>query len=133
MGDDAFLLISGVVIILSLIWHRVAGIVGLLICMISIWTLSEQLHYLNTGASENVSGLGGAFIGLLFILRYRMKRPNFNDRTYETNTGTYFPASGTVVRNYSTGFGRAFATTVIGGMIIIVILAALLSVIRFSA
>jgi len=134
MSDqDLLLAVLCVTVIASFFWHRVAGIVGLIICGIATWTLSEQMHLINTVEGyEDFSGVFIAFIGLLFVMRYRMKRREFDNRTYDTGTGTYYPSTGTVTRNYSTGFGRAFSTTVIGGMFIIVILAGLLSAIRFG-
>ncbi|MEM8936663.1 MAG: hypothetical protein AAGC77_09680 [Pseudomonadota bacterium] len=135
MTDGEFggvVMMVAVIVILALIWRTVALIIGLLICSVSTWNLSTQMYLMEAQGSEDLSALFTAFIGLLFILRYRVKRPDHDDRVYETGTGTYYSGSGTFVRNYSTGLGRALGTTLIGGMIIIVVLAAILSGIRFG-
>lgn len=124
--------IAGAIILASLKWYKIAGVIGLIICTMATWNLSTQLYLMSAAGSEDFSALGTAFIGLLFVMRYRMGKKNFDNRVYETGTGTYYPSSGAVTKHYSTGFGRAFSTTVIGGMIIISILASLLSAVRFG-
>ena len=124
--------IAWAIVVASLKWYKLAGVIGLILCTMATWNLSTQMHLMSASGSEDFSALGTAFIGLLFVMRYRMGKKKFDNRVYETGTGTYYPSSGAVTKHYSTGFGRAFSTTVIGGMIIVVILAAILSGIRFG-
>jgi len=135
MSDQALgLSILILLAIPALIWRHVALMIGLTICAIATWDLSTQLFIMDqTGDIEDFGPFGTAFLGLLFILRYRVKRPGHDDRVYKTGTGTYYPSSGAVVPHYSTGLGREMSTTIVGGMIIIVILAATLTGIRFGA
>ena len=118
----------------ALIWRTVALMIGLIICAIATWDLSTQLFIMDqTGDLEDFGPFGIAFLGLLFILRYRVKRPGHDDRVYKTGTGTYYPSSGALIPHYSTGLGREMSTTIGGGMIIIFILAVILTGIRFGA
>ena len=121
-------------VIPALIWRTVALMIGLVICAIATWDLSTQMHLMDAaGAEPGFGPFGTAFLGLLFILRYRVKRPGHDDRVYKTGTGTYYPSSGAVVPHYSTGLGREMGKTLVGGMVIIFILAVILSGIRFGA
>lgn len=131
-NDQAVMwIIAWAIVVASLKWYKLAGVIGLILCTMATWNLSTQMHLMSVAGSEDFSALGTAFIGLLFVMRYRMGKKNFDNRVYETGT-TYYPSSGAVIKHYSTGFGRAFSTTVIGGMIIISILASLLSAVRFG-
>lgn len=115
----------------TLAWHRVAGVIGAIVCFCSVWYFSEGL----IGPEDETGGYIGVslfigFIGLIYIVRYVVGRDDFDDSIHEEGA-TLNLTTGQIFKNYSSGTDRVVKSVIGGGMVLIIIAGTLLGYLRY--